>query len=82
MAHGSAPGGVQASLASGSVDICLIPEVKFDLHGEHGVLAYAAKLLRKNGHCVICVAEGAGQVRSPCSLPPSLQCPGECLCFP
>lgn len=53
---------MQASIASGSVDVCLIPEVKFDMHGPHGVLAYVAKLLRKKGHCVICVAEGAGQV--------------------
>eukprot|EP00892_Ulva_mutabilis_P001888 jgi/Ulvmu1/116/UM001_0120.1 len=52
---------MQASMASGIVDVCLIPEVKFDLHGSHGVLAYVGRLLRKKGHCVICVAEGAGQ---------------------
>lgn len=60
---------VQASLASGCVDVCLIPEVKFDLHGEHGVLAYASRLIQKNGHCVICVAEGAGQVCTPPATP-------------
>jgi 6-phosphofructokinase 1 len=53
---------VQASMASGVVDVCLIPEVSFDLYGEHGVLEYVGGLLRRKGHCVICVAEGAGQV--------------------
>lgn len=49
-------------MASGVVDVCLIPEVSFDLYGEHGVLEYVHGLLRRKGHCVICVAEGAGQV--------------------
>ncbi|CAA7032717.1 unnamed protein product [Microthlaspi erraticum] len=31
---------MQASLASGQVDICLIPEVPFNLHGPHGVLKH------------------------------------------
>lgn len=52
---------MQASLASGVVDVCLIPEVKFDLQGEHGLLAYVQSLLDKRGHCVVCIAEGAGQ---------------------
>jgi 6-phosphofructokinase len=51
-------------MASGCVDVCLIPEVSFDLYSEHGVLEYVSKLLRRKGHCVICVAEGAGQVRT------------------
>jgi hypothetical protein len=55
---------VQASLASGVVDICLIPEVSFDLTGEQGMLAYVGDVLKRKGHVVICVAEGAGQVRS------------------
>jgi 6-phosphofructokinase 1 len=53
---------MQASMASGVVDVCLIPEVSFDLYGEHGVLEYISRLLRRKGHCVICIAEGAGQV--------------------
>lgn len=52
---------MQASLASGVVDVCLIPEVKFDLQGESGLLAYVQGLLDKRGHCVVCIAEGAGQ---------------------
>ena len=47
---------------AGVVDVCLIPEVKFDLDGPQGLMAYIEKLLTERDHCVICVAEGAGQV--------------------
>ena len=47
---------------AGVVDICLIPEVNFNLDGGHGLMAYIETLLADKGHCVICVAEGAGQV--------------------
>lgn len=49
---------VQASLASGLVDICLIPEVSFRLDS---VMAYLEDVLERKGHAVICVAEGAAQ---------------------
>lgn len=49
---------VSASLASGLVDICLIPEVSYRLES---VLAYLEYILEKKGHAVICVAEGAGE---------------------
>lgn len=52
---------MQASLASGVVDVCLIPEVPFELEGPRGLLRYVQGLLERNGHAVICVAEGAGQ---------------------
>uniref|UniRef100_A0A1J3JZI8 ATP-dependent 6-phosphofructokinase n=1 Tax=Noccaea caerulescens TaxID=107243 RepID=A0A1J3JZI8_NOCCA len=52
---------MQASLASGQVDICLIPEVHFNLHGPHGVLKHLKYLIETKGSAVICVAEGAGQ---------------------
>ncbi len=42
---------------------CLIPEVPFRLTGETGVFAYLEKVLSDKGHAVMCVAEGAGQVR-------------------
>lgn len=54
----------QASLASGVVDVCLIPEVPFALHGDFGLLAYVEKVLSAKGNAVICVAEGAAQVSS------------------
>ena len=44
------------------MDVCLIPEVNFAVDGEHGLMAYVRRLLADKGHCVICVAEGAGQV--------------------
>lgn len=49
-----------ATLASRDVNICLIPEEKFDLYGKHGVLEYVIHRVQKRGHCVIVVAEGAG----------------------
>ncbi|KAM0012706.1 putative 6-phosphofructokinase [Helianthus debilis subsp. tardiflorus] len=52
---------MQAALASGQIDICLIPEVPFELHGPHGVLNHLKYLLETKGSAVICVAEGAGQ---------------------
>lgn len=52
---------MQASLASGQVDICLIPEVPFNLHGPNGVLKHLKYLIETKGSAVICVAEGAGQ---------------------
>ncbi|KHN20613.1 6-phosphofructokinase 5, chloroplastic [Glycine soja] len=52
---------MQASLSSGQVDICLIPEVPFNLHGPHGVLSHLKYLLETKGSAVVCVAEGAGQ---------------------
>ncbi|OVA01809.1 Phosphofructokinase domain [Macleaya cordata] len=52
---------MHASLSSGQVDICLIPEVPFQLHGEHGVLTHLKYLLETKGSAVVCVSEGAGQ---------------------
>uniref|UniRef100_A0A2N9EBZ8 Phosphofructokinase domain-containing protein n=1 Tax=Fagus sylvatica TaxID=28930 RepID=A0A2N9EBZ8_FAGSY len=52
---------MHASLASGQIDICLIPEVPFNLHGPHGVLQHLKYLIETKGSAVICIAEGAGQ---------------------
>jgi 6-phosphofructokinase 1 len=49
------------SLASGQPNIVLIPEVPFDLDGEHGLLAYLHDRLERRRHACIVVAEGAGQ---------------------
>jgi 6-phosphofructokinase 1 len=72
----SAPGGVgivklmgrhsgfiacYAALAKGDADFVLIPEVPFELDGEHGVLAHLRRRVREQGHAVVVVAEGAGQ---------------------
>jgi 6-phosphofructokinase 1 len=50
-----------ATLASREVNLTLIPELTWDLHGENGILAYIRWRLQNRGHCVIVVAEGAGQ---------------------
>ena len=51
-----------AAIANSVVNLCLIPEMPFELEGEHGVLT---ALDRRFGigktHAVIVVAEGAGQ---------------------
>lgn len=51
---------MHASLASREVNICLVPEFKFDLDGKEGLLDYIFdKVIKNTGHCVIVVAEGA-----------------------
>jgi 6-phosphofructokinase 1 len=42
----------------------LIPEVHFQLKGDKGLFKYLQGVLEAKGHCVVCVAEGAGQVSS------------------
>jgi len=49
-----------AVLASREVDLCLIPEVPFQLEGPKGVCAYLKSVLQRQGYAVIVVAEGAG----------------------
>lgn len=50
-----------AALAQKDVNYVLIPEVPFDLDGEKGFLKILERRLANRGHCVILVAEGAGQ---------------------
>ncbi|TWU05515.1 ATP-dependent 6-phosphofructokinase [Stieleria varia] len=50
-----------ASLAVNDANFVLIPEVPFELDGEHGLLACLKQRLRQSGNAVIVVAEGAGQ---------------------
>uniref|UniRef100_A0A7S3GFH9 Phosphofructokinase domain-containing protein n=1 Tax=Palpitomonas bilix TaxID=652834 RepID=A0A7S3GFH9_9EUKA len=47
-----------ATLASGDVSLCLMPEAPFT---KDEVLKYVEAVLKKKGNCVIVVAEGAGQ---------------------
>ncbi|MDR2245678.1 MAG: ATP-dependent 6-phosphofructokinase [Treponema sp.] len=46
------------ALASHEVNFVLIPEVPFELDGEHGFLNYLEKRILKRGHAVILLAEG------------------------
>ena len=50
-----------ATLASGDVDLCPIPEVKVELDGKYGILGHISRVLEKKGHAVVVVAEGAGE---------------------
>jgi 6-phosphofructokinase 1 len=50
-----------SALAAGNVDFVLIPEVRFDLDGDRGLLEALRYRLAKRKSCVIVVAEGAGQ---------------------
>ena len=50
-----------ASLANSSVNVCLVPEVPFDLHGPNGFLEHLKERLDRKSHAVVVVAEGAGQ---------------------
>ena len=51
-----------ASLANSVVNFCLVPEVAFKIEGEDGLLAAVERRFASGkDHCVIVVAEGAGQ---------------------
>jgi len=52
---------MEASLASGDVDLLLIPEVQFEMTGPRSILDHIKNRLQVKGHCVVVVAEGAGQ---------------------
>ncbi len=50
-----------ATLAYQDVNFVLTPEIDFDIEGKAGFLDSLEKRLKKRGHAVIVVAEGAGQ---------------------
>mmetsp|Transcript_10400 Transcript_10400/g.9324 ORF Transcript_10400/g.9324 Transcript_10400/m.9324 type:complete len:556 (+) Transcript_10400:34-1701(+) len=50
-----------ATLASGDVDLCLVPEVEIELDGENGCLPFLLRRVKEQGHAVVVVAEGAGE---------------------
>jgi len=50
-----------ATLASGDVNFCLVPEVPFTLQGHGGFLSALERRLDEKHHAVVVVAEGAGQ---------------------
>jgi 6-phosphofructokinase 1 len=52
---------MEACNASRIAHVCLVPEFKFNLFGEFGVLEYIYKRLLKKKNCVVVVAEGAGE---------------------
>ncbi|MFK7923435.1 MAG: ATP-dependent 6-phosphofructokinase [Bacteroidia bacterium] len=50
-----------AALSMPEVNLVLVPEIDFDLEGEKGLFAVVRKRLEAKHHCLIVVAEGAGQ---------------------
>src|SRR6056297_524185 len=50
-----------AALAQQDVNFVLIPEIRFDLEGQNGLLTKLEQRLQSRKHAVILVAEGAGQ---------------------
>jgi 6-phosphofructokinase 1 len=50
-----------ATRASDDVNVCLVPEVPFNLEGRGGLLAVLERRLRERSHAVIVVAEGCGE---------------------
>ena len=52
---------VHATLASGDVDLCLVPEKQIHLTGSQGCLPFLMERVKENGHAVVVVAEGAGE---------------------
>jgi len=52
---------VHAVMASGDVDLCLVPEVPLVLEGENGCLPHLKRRVEQQGYAVVVVAEGAGE---------------------
>ena len=50
-----------ATMASGDVDLCLVPEVPLVLEGEKGCLPHVWRRVKEQGYAVVVVAEGAGE---------------------
>ena len=49
------------TLATGDVNFVIIPEMRFDLYGERGLINQIKKRLISRQHALVIVAEGAGQ---------------------
>jgi len=52
---------VHATLSSGDVDLCLVPEVPIVLEGSNGCLPHLYEVVKSKGFAVVVVAEGAGE---------------------
>ncbi|CEG45133.1 pyrophosphate-dependent phosphofructose kinase [Plasmopara halstedii] len=50
-----------ASLSSGDVNLCLIPEIPIELEGPRSCLDHLERVVEDQGHGVVVVAEGAGE---------------------
>lgn len=50
-----------ATIASGDVNVCLVPEVPIRLEGPGGLIEHLRERLQRRGHAVVVIAEGAGR---------------------
>ena len=50
---------VSTTLASRDVNICLVPELSFQLYGENGVYESIIQRAKLKGHCIVVVSDGA-----------------------
>ena len=50
---------MDSARAARNVNICLVPEFKYDLYGEKGLLQYIGSRIEAKGHCIIVYSEGA-----------------------
>jgi 6-phosphofructokinase 1 len=50
-----------ATLSSGDVNLCLVPEVPIELKGALSCLTHLERVIEEKGHAVVVVAEGAGE---------------------
>lgn len=48
-------------MSTGIVDLCLIPEVPFNLVGDFGVLTWVKNVISRKGYAVIVIAEGVAE---------------------
>lgn len=61
MGRGSGFIAMHAALGCGLADLCLVPEVEFELDGPGGITEHLFERLMENNNALIVVAEGAGQ---------------------
>eukprot|EP00611_Tribonema_gayanum_P031998 TRINITY_DN93_c0_g2_i1.p1 TRINITY_DN93_c0_g2~~TRINITY_DN93_c0_g2_i1.p1 ORF type:complete len:506 (-),score=167.86 TRINITY_DN93_c0_g2_i1:425-1804(-) len=52
-----------ATMASGDVDLCLVPEVEIRLDGPDGCLPHLERVVQTKGYAVVVISEGAGQAQ-------------------
>ena len=48
-----------AALSSLDVNVCIVPEIHFQLYGKHGVYEKIIERAKLKGHCIVVIAEGA-----------------------
>ena len=50
---------MEACIASKDMQVCLVPEFRFEMNSASGLLSFVFKRLQISGSCVLVVSEGA-----------------------